>query len=149
MPTPRARRAITASMLAVLVLPGVVAGCSSPTAPPPAPGGGQVLVLDFTTFAETVEPALQRRGCDTGNDCHGGGIRGTLALSPRDAKNVQYDFEQVSLQVSTLSPDSSRILLKPLAVEAGGSPHASKPFASRADTDYVAIRAWIASGVLR
>ena len=71
------------------------------------------------------------------------------ALSPRDAKNVQYDFEQVSLQVSTLSPDSSRILLKPLAVEAGGSPHASKPFASRADTDYVAIRAWIASGVLR
>ncbi len=149
MNTTRARRAIRASALALLVLPGVVAGCSSPTAPPPAPGGGHVLVLDFTTFANTVEPVLQRRGCDTGNDCHGGGIRGTLALSPQDAKDVRFDFEQVSLQVSTLAPDSSRILLKPLAAEEGGLPHASKPFLSRADSDYVAVRAWIAAGVLR
>jgi hypothetical protein len=136
--------------LAILIgSPLVALGCVSPTTPPPPPSGGTAFTPSLTQFQATVEPVLQRRGCDAGGDCHGGGPRGALELSPAGAKNVSFDFEQVSLQVNPEAPDSSRILTKPLALEAGGVPHAVKPFASTSDSDYVAIRAWILAGVAR
>ena len=52
--------------------------------------------LDYATFISEVEPVLERNGCDAGGDCHGGGIRGTLALSPQGAKDPAFDFVQVS-----------------------------------------------------
>jgi hypothetical protein len=122
-------------------------GCASPSAPVPPPAGGQVPNLDYAAFVSTVEPALERRGCDAGGDCHGGGIRGTLALSPAGAKDPAFDFEQVSRQVSVLAPDSSAILTRPLALDAGGTPHPYKPFASTSDSDYVSIRTWVRAGV--
>jgi hypothetical protein len=132
--------------IALCVLPGVVQGCNSPTAPPPPPSGGAQLHLDYGQFALTVEPILERYGCDAGGDCHGGGIRGALVLSPEGAKDPTFDFNQVVLEVSPTDIDASPILTKPLALAAGGVPHAVKPFATTADTDYVAIRAWIAAG---
>lgn len=103
--------------------------------------------LSFEVFAATVEPVLQRHGCDAGGDCHGGGIRGSLQLSPPDAKDARFDFDQVVLQVWAAHPDQSPILTEPLATDAGGTSHAVKPFASTADSGYAAIRGWILAGV--
>ena len=50
------------------------AGCTTPTAPPPAPGGGQEFVLSYETFQESVAPVLVEYGCHA-VECHGGGIR--------------------------------------------------------------------------
>ena len=116
-------------------------------APPAPPGGGTALHLDYAEFAAAVEPILVRHGCDAEGDCHGGGIRGTLQLSPPSGKNVRYDFDQVSLQVMSSDPDHSPILTKPLALAAGGSAHSVKPFADTTDTEYQTIRAWVRAGV--
>jgi len=103
--------------------------------------------LDYATFVSEVEPVLERNGCDAGGDCHGGGIRGTLALSPQGAKDPAFDFVQVSRQVSVSDADQSPILTRPLALAAGGTPHPYKPFATTADTDYVTIQTWVHAGV--
>jgi len=95
-------------------------------------------------FVSTIDPLLTRHGCDQGGDCHGAVIGGTLRLSPQSAKDTQFDFDQVALQVWGAQPDSSPILRRPLAIAAGGVPHAGgHPFASTADSDYQAIRGWI------
>ena len=140
-------RRTAATLVALLALPGAVHGCSSPTRPPEPPGGGQSIVLDFDQFEQTVAPILRRHGCDAEADCHGGGIRGSLELSPPGAKNAQFDFDQVSMQVSATDRDHSPILTEPLALAAGGTPHGLKPFATTADTDYITIRTWIHHGV--
>lgn len=136
-------------MLAMLMLPASLLGCVSPTPPPAPPSGGQTLVLSYDQFGSVVEPILVRHGCDATGDCHGGGIRGTLALSPPGAKDVRFDFNQVSQQVWPLDRDHSPILTEPLDLAAGGTPHAFKPLASTTDSDYVAIRQWILAGELR
>lgn len=134
---------VVAALATAIALPG----CSSPTSPPPPPGGGSLPNLSFDQFAASVAPVLQQHGCDAGGDCHGAGIRGSLQLSPQDAKDPQYDFDQVVLQVWAAHPDQSPILTEPLSLTAGGTPHAIKPFASTADSGYVAIRSWIQAGV--
>ncbi|MBI1795915.1 MAG: hypothetical protein HYR74_02575 [Candidatus Eisenbacteria bacterium] len=141
-----ARRA--ASLVVVsLALPGVLHGCSAPTAPITPPSGGTTLTLSYPAFRDSVEPILSAHGCDATGDCHGGGIRGTLQLSPPSAKDPPFDFGQVSLQVWAAEPDSSPILTRPLATAAGGTPHAVKPFATRSDPEFRTIRAWIMAGV--
>ena len=115
----RVRRCVVPLALVLGVLPGVVEGCSSPTAPPDPPGGGQTLVLDFDQFERTVEPVLVAHGCDATGDCHGGGIRGSLQLSPPGAKDIRFDFDQVVLQVSASDRSQSPILTEPLAIAAG------------------------------
>ena len=140
-------RRLSAVVIVLLVVPGSVHGCRAPNEPTPPPGGGTTLALDFTQFVQNVAPVLSRQGCDAGGDCHGGGIRGTLQLSPAGAKDDRFDFDQVRLQVSSSNPDASPILTEPLALAAGGTPHGFKPFATTSDTDYAAIRQWIQNGV--
>ena len=120
--------------------------CSSPTDPLSPPGGGSHYELDSREFQLTVSPVLTAHGCDAGGGCHGGGIRGTLALSPVEDKNLLFDFEQISLQVDGLDPHGSPVLTKPLAVNAGGDPHSYEAFDSTDDPGYLAILAWIESG---
>ena len=136
-------------VLVLLALPGVLHGCSSPTAPPAPPSGGQQLILSFDEFQQTVEPVLVRQGCDATGDCHGGGIRGSFQLSPPGAKDERFDFDQASLQVSATSRSSSPILTEPLALAAGGTPHGVKPFASTSDPDYQSILQWVLDGTTR
>jgi len=128
-------------------LPGALLGCASPVAPPAPPGGGTALHLDYAAFASAVEPILTARGCDAGGDCHGGGIRGTLQLSPQTAKDPAYDFAQVSLQVTSNFPDESPILTRPLADVAGGTPHSVKVWPDTNDGEWRTIRAWVRAGV--
>jgi hypothetical protein len=134
----------TAGTCAIFLLG--IAGCSGPVAPADPPGGGRTFQLDFEQFETEVSPILTRQGCDAGGDCHGGGIRGTLALSPAGAKDPVFDFDQVSLQVNGADPGMSAILQKPLAEEAGGAPHGVTVFTSTVDDDYQTILAWIESG---
>lgn len=142
-----------AFVLALLLTPPLsLLGCNTPTAPALPPSGGHTLNLDFNEFAQSVEPVLMQHGCDAvaGGDCHGGGIRGTLELSPPNAKDTRFDFDQVKLQVNPLVRDSSRILTKPLAINAGGVPHTGgKVFATVSDSGYQAIHQWIMHGVLQ
>jgi hypothetical protein len=128
-------------------LPGALLGCASPSAPPAPPGGGAALHLDYASFASAVEPILVAHGCDAGGDCHGGGIRGTLELSPQTAKDMPYDFGQVSLQVTSSFPDQSPILTRPLADSAGGTAHSVKAFADTNNSEWRTIRAWVRAGV--
>jgi len=128
-------------------LPGALLGCASPVAPPVPPGGGPALHLDYAWFATDIGPLLTSHGCDAAGDCHGGGPRGTLELSPAAAKDTLFDFEQVSLQVTATSPDRSPILTEPLAVAHGGTPHSVKVFADTSDADYRTLRAWVWAGV--
>jgi hypothetical protein len=115
------------------------------------PGGGQELVLDFARFQSEVAEVLTRRGCDD-LSCHGGGIRGTFELSPENQKDLAFDFAQACLQVDALQRERSSLLLKPLAEQAGGSPHAgdnpTTTFASVSDTDYQTVLSWILAGEL-
>lgn len=136
-------RRSAAIAITLLVIPGAVHGCASPTAPPPPPSGGSTPDLDFGVYQSAVAPVLAQHGCDAGGDCHGGGLRGSLELSPAGAKNDAFDFEQVSLQVAAHDLDRSPILTEPLALAAGGTPHGVKPFATTADSGYQAIRAWL------
>lgn len=129
----------------MLVGPG---GCVSPTDPPPPPGGGQEYELSFDGFQQTVAPVLADLGCHTA-ECHGGGIRGTFELSPVEAPDPAFDFEQTRLQVNGWDPPNSPILLKPLSVDAGGELHSHEPFASTDDPRYVAILDWILAGDFR
>lgn len=130
------------SLFALTLLP---TGCNSPSAPTPPPGGGDDVELDYDVYVQTVAPVLERLGCNAAA-CHGGGIRGTYALSPSDAPNSQFDFDQTQLQVNVADPDASPLLLEPLRVDAGGSLHQEEPFATTDDPDYVTLRAWIAAG---
>jgi hypothetical protein len=133
----------------MLAMPALLHGCSAPTSPAPPPGGGQQLVLSFEAFESAVEPVLARHGCDAEGDCHGGGIRGSFQLSPPGAKDARFDFDQAVLQVAVTPRDQSPLLTEPLALEAGGTPHGVKPFATTSDSDYVAILGWILSGEAR
>jgi len=117
--------------------------------PPTPPGGGQRLELSAERFAAEVEPVLTAKGCDAAGDCHGGGIRGTFALSPATAKDVDFDFEQARLQVWPTARTESPLLTKPLAEPQGGAPHAYEPFASTDDPGYQTILGWINAGVLQ
>jgi len=141
------RRAAVATLVVTAAAVCPLASCSPPTAVPPPAGGGTRLVLSYPEFAAKVEPVLIRHGCDAQGDCHGGGPRGNLQLSPDSAVDTVYDFAQVSLEVSPVTAESSAILTRPLAYAAGGTPHPVKYFASTADSDYQAILKWIQDGV--
>lgn len=131
----------------LIALPAFHYGCRAPSEPPSPPSGGLQLALNFEQFEATVEPILIAQGCDAEGDCHGGGIRGSLQLSPPAAKDARFDFDEVVLQVSATDAAASLILTEPLALQAGGTPHSVKPFASTTDADYLAIRRWIEAGV--
>ncbi len=128
-------------------LPGALLGCASPAAPPAPPAGGTPLHLDYASYASAVEPILVAHGCDAAGDCHGGGIRGTLQLSPSTAKDTRYDFDQVVLQISAANADQSAILTEPLALAAGGTAHSVKVFADTSDSEWRTLRAWVRAGV--
>lgn len=130
----------------------LAAGCRGPVESPAPPGGDESFQLDPQTFEDSVLPVLTARGCSNVL-CHGGGPRGSFELSPPDAPNPGFDFEQVSLQVHGWEPEASPILLKPLSQDAGGVDHAGEGLAdgfdSTSEPDYILIRDWILAGEYR
>lgn len=142
----------TLGALTALIAVGITGCDEATTTEPVIPGGGQALVLDYETFENDVVQIFTARGCDN-SACHGGGIRGTFALSPSSDKDTDFDFDQASLQVNISALEGSALLLKPLSESSGGVAHAgdgpTTTFASTDDPDYQTLRDWILAGELR
>lgn len=112
---------------------------------------------DVTVYESEVHPYLERR-CAT-LDCHGDPGRplrlyaetGLRALG-RD-RDLPLDAEELAANVASIAgvdpvtdPDRDVMLLKPLAIDAGGMHHIGGDdiWADRSDPGYVCVREWLA-----
>lgn len=113
---------------------------------------------ELETYRETVESVfMEDRGGTTAGYaacvmCHTWqtGVRFSLETPSSDAgwsgEQSMRNFEVVSQLINTASPESSRLLLKPLAPDAGGLAHTGGSYwASTDDPEYVALLNWIQS----
>ena len=109
--------------------------------------------LDYETYKKTVEPIFtkKRAGHARCVACHSASnnlfklqplAEGSSWTDEQSRKN----FESVSKLVNLAKPDSSLILMHPLAQDAGGDEFHSggRQFLSKDDPDWKAIAAWIA-----
>jgi hypothetical protein len=109
--------------------------------------------LDYDYFKSRVEPIfLKKRPTHTRcYVCHeGSGNAFKLEKLPEGQKTwseeqSRRNFETVSKLVTPGDPDTSRLLMQPLAPEGGGNVFHSggRQFASKQDPDYRAIAQWI------
>ena len=109
--------------------------------------------LDFKTYRTQIEPVFlkMRQGNVRCYDCHS--VMNTrLRLQPLTAgdstwseEQSRQNFEVVSKLVTPNEPMKSRLLLHPLAPEAGGDPtHTGGKFwASQNDPEWQMIAAWV------
>jgi YVTN family beta-propeller protein len=112
--------------------------------------------LDFKTYRAQIEPVFlkMRQGNVRCYDCHS--VMNTrLKLQPLTAgdstwseEQSRQNFEVVSRLVTPGEPTKSRLLLHPLAPEAGGDPtHTGGKFwASQNDPEWQMIAAWVGNG---
>lgn len=121
--------------------PGAGAGA---TAPRPA--------LDFDAFRARVEPMFLRKrdGFARCYVCHSQGTGFRLqSLSPGSAswneEQSHRNYEAVQRVVVAGDPQSSRLLMVPLATEAGGDPFhpGGKHWKSQRDPEWQALAAWV------
>ena len=115
--------------------------------PAPAPSS-----LDFEYFKARVQPIFttKREGHARCVSCHSAGTTMRLEpLSPGAAtwseEQSRKNFEAVRLKVIPGNPDSSRLLLHPLAVEAGGDPShdGGRHWLSKNDPEWQTLAAWV------
>lgn len=108
--------------------------------------------LDFETYKKTVEPifAKKRVGHARCVACHSAS-NNAFRLQPLaegstwTEEQSRRNFESVSKLVNPANPQASRLLMHPLAHEAGGDEFHSggRQFLSKDDPDWKAIAAWI------
>jgi hypothetical protein len=108
--------------------------------------------LDYETYKKTVEPifAKKRAGHARCVACHSAANNG-FRLQPLaegstwTEEQSRSNFESVSKLVNKSNPQASRLLVHPLAHEAGGDEFHSggRQFLSKDDPDWKAIAAWI------
>jgi hypothetical protein len=110
--------------------------------------------LDYDAFKTRIEPIFlkKRVGHARCYTCHAENINNALRLErlPPGAsfwteEQSRRQFDIVSALVMPGDPAASRLLLHPLAPEAGGSAYHSggRQFASKNDADWRAIAAWV------
>lgn len=117
-----------------------LAACEGPLRVEP-PGGGRRVELDYAVFVSAIEPILASRGCSN-VACHGGQGSGMLLLS--DGSNPQADFTSITNHTLPWAARQSPLLLKPLAMAAGGVVHGGGDvFADTTEADYRTILLWI------
>jgi hypothetical protein len=116
--------------------------------------GAQESTLDFQTYRTRVEPLFAKpRGPLNGPCfvCHTK-VTSRLRLQPFTAGTTSWtedqsrrNFESVSRVVSPGDPSQSQLLLRPLAVDAGGSPihPGGKVWQSRDDAEWKTVAEWI------
>src|SRR5437588_5885623 len=117
---------------------------------------GDTNARDFEVFKTKVEPIFlkKRPGHARCYGCHILPNRGfhLEPLSPGSAAwnddQSRRNFQHVLQHVAPGDPTSSRLLLHPLAPEAGGDPFHSggRQFASQNDPDWLVLAEWIGSG---
>ena len=114
-------------------------------APPPTP-------LDFEFFKARVQPIFttKREGHARCVSCHASGTTMRLEpLSPGSAtwneEQSRKNFDAVRVKVIPGNPDSSRLLLHPLAIEAGGDPahDGGRHWTSKNDPEWQTLASWV------
>jgi len=128
-------------------------GNESPAAAPSATGSATDALLDFQIYKATVEPIFlkERPGHARCYSCHVLGNKNfhleTLSTGSTNwtDEQSQRNFNNVIQQVVPGDPASSRLLIHPLAPEAGGDPFHSggRQFASQSDPDWIAMADWV------
>jgi hypothetical protein len=108
--------------------------------------------LDFETYKKTVEPIFtkKRSGHARCVACHSAS-NNAFRLQPLPEggawteEQSRQNFESVLKLVNRANPQASRLLLHPLAHEAGGDVFHSggRQFLSKDDPDWKAIAAWV------
>ena len=108
--------------------------------------------LDYETYKRTVEPifAKKRPGHARCVACHSAS-NNAFRLQPLaeggtwTEEQSRRNFESVSKLVNAANPQASKLLIHPLAHEAGGDEFHSggRQFLSRDDPDWKAIAVWI------
>ena len=160
-------------ILLALALPLSLIACSEQESTTPAAtqqaasqaSGGSVAPnkgLDYDSYIATIEPIfLKHGGGFVGTDtscvaCHTTQANAPLGLQPLTEENgvafwteeqSRQNFENVVMLVNPSAPESSRLLLAPLATTAGGDRHSGGNFWNSTDhPDYRTIANWIAAG---
>lgn len=141
--------------------------CSEESPAPTAVAGSNTAVgpnkgLDFEHYVSAVEPIfLRHRGGFVGTDtscvaCHTTQANAPLGLvAPMEEdgrvfwteEQSRQNFENVSMLVNPSAPETSRLLLAPLATTAGGDRHSGGNFWNSVDhSEYRVIADWIQTG---
>jgi len=138
-------------MLAEWVRHSTVGASPAPTVSNP-PAAGE---LDFALFKTSVQPIFlkERPGHARCYGCHTAANRvfHLMALSPGltewTEEQSRQNFQSASQLVVPGKPQSSRLLVHPLAPEAGGDAFHSggRQFASQEDPDWIALAQWVRS----
>lgn len=114
-------------------------------APTPTP-------LDFEFFKTRVQPIFttKREGHARCVSCHAAGTTMRLEpLSPGSAtwneEQSRKNFDAVRVKVIPGNPDASRLLLHPLAIEAGGDPahDGGRHWTSKNDPEWQTLASWV------
>ena len=162
----------TTRCFAIALLTVLVIGCGEQESAPSTPQTIQTSDaavtrdtpkgLDFEFYKESVEPIFIRyRGGFVGSDtaciaCHTVQANAPLGLVALTEENGEVywteeqsrtNMENVALLVNPSAPETSRILMAPLAPTAGGEAHSGGIFWDSANhSEYRIISQWIATG---
>jgi hypothetical protein len=120
-------------------------------------GTAAAQTLDYAQFKSSVEPVFlkKRAGHTRCVVCHSERSNNLFKLERLapgakgwSDEQSRKNFETVSRLVAPGKPESSLLLLHPLAPEAGGSAYHSggRQFANKDDADWKAIARWIGGG---
>jgi YVTN family beta-propeller protein len=132
-------------LLAIVLLAGIVAAHAE---------GQQGPALDFATYRQRVEPLFldRRDGFARCYVCHSQGTPFRLQRLPEgqgvwDEGASRKNFEAIQRLITAGRPEASRLLLMPLAHEAGGTEFhpGGKRWTSRDDPEWRALADWIRS----
>jgi hypothetical protein len=156
--------------LSLVVLTLLLASCGEPESTPPvvAQDGASSATsratkgLDFEYYRDVVEPIfLRHRGGFVGSDtscvaCHTVQANAPLGLQALTLVNGNevwteqqswQNFQNVAMLVNPSAPETSRLLLAPLAPAAGGERHSGGIFwDSTEHSEYRLVAEWIATG---
>lgn len=154
--------------LALLLGIVIVLGCSDQESSDPPETATNTVArntqkgLDYEFYKESIEPIFIRyRGGFVGSDtacvaCHTVQANAPLGLEPLTELNgeafwteeqSQRNFRNVAMLVNPRAPQTSRLLLAPLAPIAGGESHSGGIFwDAKEHSEYRLIAEWIATG---
>lgn len=126
-----------------------------PASAPPPPDG-----LDYEVYRTRIQPMflVKRTGLVRCVQCHARGSGGSgFGLQPLagaadwNDEQSRKNFDAVRRWVVAGDPDASRLLMHPLARDAGGDPFhgGGKHWASKQDPEWVALAAWVKAAPAR
>jgi len=140
------KQQLASFLLVLAVTLAAVARAQTPATPPSA------TTLDFATFRDRVQPILldKRAGLARCYVCHSQGTPFRLERLGDDRRTwteeeSRKNFEAVQRLIVPGKPDASRLLLMPLAHDAGGTPFhpGGKRWTAKTDPEWKELSQWV------